>query len=88
MHYQEPIHRPDEVHDNRLAVGTVVEVNVDVVAGIRHVDDVFAVQGVDGFSGSRAGLLGAEVILVALSSTGHTDRYNYILAKLRIRDTA
>ena len=69
MHYQEPIHRPDEVHDNRLAVGTVVEVDVDVVAGVRHVDDVFAVQGVDGLSESRAGLLGAEVMFASLQAS-------------------
>ncbi len=34
------------------------------MAGVRHVDDILAVEGVDGFSEGRAGLLGAKAVLV------------------------
>ena len=36
------------------------------MAGVRHVDDVLAMEDIDCFSESRAGLLGAQAILVVL----------------------
>ncbi len=44
--------------------------DIDVVAGVRHVDDVFAVESVDCFSESRAGLLGTQAVLVVLLRSG------------------
>ena len=67
---QQTVHGAVEVNDNWLAVGTIIEVNVDVVAGIRHVNDVLAMKGVDGFSEGCAGLLGAEAVLVVLEGNG------------------
>ena len=35
------------------------------MAGVRHVDDVFAVEGVNGLSESCAGFLGVQAVFVA-----------------------
>ena len=52
------------VHKHGFPVRAVVEVDVNVVAGVRHMDDVLAMEGVNGFSEGCAGFLGAEAVLV------------------------
>ena len=55
-----------EDHDRRLAIRTIVEVDIDVVTGVCRVDYVLAMESINRLPKGCAGILGAATVLVVV----------------------